>query len=507
MALAAATATATTTNGGVCQPSHGHTYLTIGQDLFSIQDYVTQMYNYSLHDYMRTSKNNGNLRDNNSVVVPPPQKEDMVPAAYMVYTDIQELRGLDRPVDYGSGIEYADGLKNVNAKERFVGGLQMGLWLSGSKGCRDIVEGKLDANLERLYQYLENAPFEQVFVRLGYEFDNPEFGYSDNPPIYRQAFQQVVDNCRKRQKCHEKTSFVWHSWAAGLPKNQSLLDYYPGREYVDWIGISLFQQFYPHSPLGTVENVLQVLDFAKEQEQNYGSSSSSIPIMIAESTPFGGIPHLKDPWEEWFVPVLELIDKYDIAMWSYINCDWDSQPMWKNVGFGNTRLAHNQTILDLWYKHVVAQNTRFIQKDVICTNTKKHHHHHHRSDIDDSNNSNNNVLPPFSSILAMNEFIPQQQPPPRDLNEAFGGISRFWYGILLVLITFWCFRSFRVPDEKINREKQYYRERSKNKNNTMTPTTHKLLSFIAEGDEEEESLLDSSSQNQHQQQTSNYGAL
>lgn len=32
------------------------------------------------------------------------------PAAAMVYSDIQTLRGLDKPVDYGSGIEYADGI-------------------------------------------------------------------------------------------------------------------------------------------------------------------------------------------------------------------------------------------------------------------------------------------------------------------------------------------------------------------------------------------------------------
>lgn len=34
------------------------------------------------------------------------------PAAAMVYTDIQTLRGLDKPADYGSGVEYADGIIN-----------------------------------------------------------------------------------------------------------------------------------------------------------------------------------------------------------------------------------------------------------------------------------------------------------------------------------------------------------------------------------------------------------
>jgi hypothetical protein len=28
----------------------------------------------------------------------------------MVYTDLENLKGLDQPTDYGSGIEYADGI-------------------------------------------------------------------------------------------------------------------------------------------------------------------------------------------------------------------------------------------------------------------------------------------------------------------------------------------------------------------------------------------------------------
>ena len=32
------------------------------------------------------------------------------PAATMFYTDLDKLDGLRKPVDYGSGIEYADGI-------------------------------------------------------------------------------------------------------------------------------------------------------------------------------------------------------------------------------------------------------------------------------------------------------------------------------------------------------------------------------------------------------------
>lgn len=175
--------------------------------------------------------------------------------------------------------------------------------------------------------------------------------------------------CRKHHRwCRDnhKIQFVWHSWAA--PRLASLEDFYPGNAFVDWMGISLFQQWYPWSTeSGSADDVEQVLEFAKQHDK---------PVMIAESTPFGGIEwnlsevqqkhnyssvpsSLQDPWQRWFQPTLDLIDKYDISMWSYINCAWDSQPMWKGVGFGETRLSTSAEVMDQW-KRFVLDNPRFL---------------------------------------------------------------------------------------------------------------------------------------------------
>jgi hypothetical protein len=35
-----------------CRPEPGFTYLTIGQDLFSVAEYLREQYNASLHDYI-----------------------------------------------------------------------------------------------------------------------------------------------------------------------------------------------------------------------------------------------------------------------------------------------------------------------------------------------------------------------------------------------------------------------------------------------------------------------
>lgn len=123
------------------------------------------------------------------------------------------------------------------------------------------------------------------------------------------------------------------------------------------IGVSIFQQLYPWASTndannsfsgGTLQHVETILNFARDRNK---------PVMIAESTPFGGIHNTTmiddniindSTWKQWFEPVLNLIDTYDISMWSYINCDWDSQPMWHNVGFGETRVSTNAEVMKEW---------------------------------------------------------------------------------------------------------------------------------------------------------------
>jgi len=245
----------------------------------------------------------------------------------MVYTDIQGLQGLDRPIDYGSGIQYADGIPLLD--------LQIGLWLNGTAGCQDIVDGRLDENIRRLSDYLQPKQ-RVVYLRIGYEFDNPDFGY-DNPDLYKKAFTYL------QRRMPPYVQACWHSWAAS--SNYSVLqDYYPGDEYVDMIGVSIFQQVYPNIVGGTMDTLRTVFDFARQCNKS---------ILIAESTPFGGIPNLSDPWTDWFQPVLDLIDEYDVRLWSYIDCDWTRQVQWKYAGFGDTRLNVNATVDDLWKQRVI----------------------------------------------------------------------------------------------------------------------------------------------------------
>ena len=63
--------------------------------------------------------------------------------------------------------------------------------------------------------------------------------------------------------------FVWHSWAAPTSEGVELSDFYPGDDYVDWVGVSIFQQMYPwtlpwNGLLGDIE---RVLEFASDRDK------------------------------------------------------------------------------------------------------------------------------------------------------------------------------------------------------------------------------------------------
>lgn len=112
-----------------CRPPVNTTYLVIGQDLFSIDEYVKSQYNYSIHSRIDEISAN---EENNSTMTPESTIAKFVPAAFMVYTDLATLNGLWEPTDYGSGIEYADGILDLfplhEYGDKYSNGLQVSLF-------------------------------------------------------------------------------------------------------------------------------------------------------------------------------------------------------------------------------------------------------------------------------------------------------------------------------------------------------------------------------------------
>jgi len=101
--------------------------------------------------------------------------------------------------------------------------------------------------------------------------------YFDGPEKYRDAYRHIIDLFRA-QKVSNVTWF-FHPNIQSSPNEEWNLPkyYYPGDEYIDWIGISIYGAFYPKkSYWDTFDDIL------KENYQNILEISSTKPLAILE---------------------------------------------------------------------------------------------------------------------------------------------------------------------------------------------------------------------------------
>lgn len=300
-----------------CVPADGKTLLVVGQDSGAIAGYAGAF---------------------------------PLPQGLAVYTSLPNLDGLRARVDYGSGVEDA-----ADLIEDYPGlALQVGLYLVGE--LENVTAGVHDIPLRMLADWIAAARV-PVYLRIGYEFDNPSNEYE--PRAYQQTYRYIVRAIRGRGV--PNVAFVWHSWGFVPSGERPVEDWYPGDDAVDWVGVSLFQQIYVRAFL----HADAIASFAHGRGK---------PLAVCESTPIGGIatpasativhgpaPEIPgglvvDSWSEWFEPLLLWIQTRNAKMLSYINCDWDSQPMWTGQGWGDTRLEADEVIASLWRAHVVEED-------------------------------------------------------------------------------------------------------------------------------------------------------
>jgi hypothetical protein len=274
-------------------------------------------------------------------------EENSKPFGLMTYTALTnengDLPGLVSPIDYGSGTEWAVGLS-----DRYPGSsIQLGLWIVNV--VSEISSGKYDSQIDSLISTVSESDSD-YYIRIGYEFDSPENNYETEN--YKAAFKYIVTRFRAAHVTN--AAFVWHSSGFKPRDKLTIDDWFPGATFVDWCGVSLFQQPYDcqSADVCRMEYPSKFAEFCIK---------NSLPLMIAESAPFGGIVEdnleaekkaSKDgnkagfrgsSWSRWFTPVLAFIEKYDVRIWSYINCDWDAQPMWAKLHspgelWGDTRI-------------------------------------------------------------------------------------------------------------------------------------------------------------------------
>jgi cellulose synthase (UDP-forming) len=149
-----------------------------------------------------------------------------------------------------------------------------------------ISEGYFD-NYLRAYAKKVRETEGPIFLRFAHEPDNPQYPWSpageNTPEEYVQAWRYVVDLFREEKA--DNVRWVWNPWKA-----VNIYDYYPGDQYVDWIGFTILNYGYAasdadwHSFSALYEPFRFQIAFAEDE------SIMKKPVMIAEfgSTAYGG---------------------------------------------------------------------------------------------------------------------------------------------------------------------------------------------------------------------------
>ena len=253
-------------------------------------------------------------------------KEIFYPDGIMVYTSVNSVNGLDEPSYNGAGINYADDLLKKYPDIKVV---QIGLYMKDM--LDEVINGSFDNNIDKLGTWIKNSN-KDVYLRIGYECDNTENDY--NPEKYINAYRYIAN--RLKNNAVTNVHFVWHiiAWNSNNKNTYNPMIYYPGNDYVDWIGISFFDAT-------AVKERKIIGDIALNKKK---------PIMIAESSPFN--QYSVEKKLAWMKIFFKYVKDYNISFISYINVNWNELPMFSSQNWGDARLQQDKTLIEKWCDNI-----------------------------------------------------------------------------------------------------------------------------------------------------------
>ncbi|HXH61765.1 MAG TPA: glycosyl hydrolase [Fimbriimonadaceae bacterium] len=128
-------------------------------------------------------------------------------------------------------------------------------------------------------EYLENLAKDmgktnaKIFLRFGSEMNGAWVDYGKDPELYKQKFRLVA---QKMKQYAPNVAMVWCPYATPI---NPISSYYPGDDYVDWVGVNMYSvTYYDQDPKKPARQVhpMEMLDYV------YDRYSERKPIMIGE---------------------------------------------------------------------------------------------------------------------------------------------------------------------------------------------------------------------------------
>ena len=258
-----------------------------------------------------------------------------MPSGWAAYWGIPEFKGVKEAHSVSSG--------NTQNHQMIIDEfpntvLQSAMWMVGKWEVAEKASLGMYDKVVKKYASWAKKVDRPIYLRIGYEFDGV---HNELDPItYKKAYKHIVNVLREEGA--DNIAFVWHSYAGTPYQGHPVSAWYPGDDYVDWVGISVFGHAYSKDGFGA--DCDAVLSFAKEHKK---------PVMIAESNPIHGISaDNEDVWEQWYVNYFNFIHEKNIKAISFINEDWPRTGIGGISDWKDSRLYNNEKIADAWFQEV-----------------------------------------------------------------------------------------------------------------------------------------------------------
>jgi len=158
-----------------------------------------------------------------------------------------------------------------------------------------IIDGRYDEYIKEFAGILKTYK-DPIFLRYAHEFDNPYYSWSTSGKNSSSEFKEAWKHVHQifTEQNVNNIVWVWNPWKAN-----KMEAYYPGDEFVDWIGLTMLNYAALKSE-GEEESFKEMyLPFQKKI-----NNLSKKPVMLAE---FGSL-NLGDTQKKWTINALETIN-------------------------------------------------------------------------------------------------------------------------------------------------------------------------------------------------------
>ncbi|WP_316748137.1 glycosyltransferase family 2 protein [Pedobacter gandavensis] len=205
-----------------------------------------------------------------------------------------------------------------------------------------VLDGAYDAYLKKFSDQLKalNRP---VYLRFAHEMDNPAYPWSrvgnNTPDEYRAAWKYIHQYFSKNAVYN--VIWVWNPW-----KSETIDAYFPGMQYVDWIGVTNLN----YGPLYSSSGWQSMEDLYKTFHQN-PIFRSGLPVMLAEM----GSLVSAGRQEEWFKLAFKSKSKFpEIKGFLFFDSGYDKNvPTAGSEGVLNWSIqqpGQMKLLLNAWHK-------------------------------------------------------------------------------------------------------------------------------------------------------------